>query len=78
MGPPKKGINKKYKVVFMICFEKKTGSMKQVFGFPSGPGGFMELREAGRNHLHLSWYLIVPGVTSYEQKPWVGFFYRPQ
>ena len=28
----------------------------------------MGLREAGRNHLHLSWYLVVPGITSYGQK----------
>ena len=38
--------------------------------FPRGPGGFRELQEAGRIHLHLSWYLFVPGVTSYNQKPW--------
>ena len=37
--------------------------------FPGVPGGFRELREAGRNHLHLSWYLIVPGITSYDQIP---------
>ena len=42
--------------------------------FPGGPGGFMELREADRNHFHLSWYLIVPGVTSYDQKPSWGDF----
>ena len=39
-----------------------------------GPGGFRELREAGRNHFHLSWYLSDTGVTSYGQKPWGGFF----
>ena len=27
--------------------------------FTEGPGGFRELREAGRNHFHLSWYLSV-------------------
>ena len=32
--------------------------------FPRGPGGFRELREAGRKLFHLSWYLLVPGVTS--------------
>ena len=36
--------------------------------FPEGPGGFRELREASRKHFHLSWYLLVPGVTSYDQK----------
>ena len=39
------------------------------FAFPVGPEGFRELREAGRNHVHLSWYLLVPGITSYDQKP---------
>ena len=40
-----------------------------LLAFPGGPGGFRELREAGRNHFHLSWYLLVPGITSYDQKP---------
>ena len=30
-----------------------------------GPGRFREVREAGRNHFHLSWYLSVSAVTSY-------------
>ena len=37
--------------------------------FSRGYGGFRELREAGRKHFHLSWYLSVPVVTSYDQKP---------
>ena len=36
--------------------------------FVEGPGGFREVREAGRNHFHLSWYLSVSVVTSYDQK----------
>ena len=37
----------------------------------------MELREAGSNHFHLSWYLQVPVVTSYGPKPsWGNFVYR--
>ena len=36
---------------------------------------FRKLREACRNHFHLSWYLLVPGITSYSQKPWGGFFF---
>ena len=41
-----------------------------MFGaFPRGPAGFRELREVSRNHFHLSWYLQVPVVTSYGQKP---------
>ena len=31
------------------------------------------------NHFHLSGYLIVPEITSYDQKPsWGEFFYRPR
>ena len=45
--------------------------------FSRGPGGFRELREAGRNHFHLSWYLSVPVVTSYGQKPSWGDFFKP-
>ena len=49
-------------------FSKDSGSETDVFGFCRGPGGFREVREASRNHFHLSWYLIVPGITSYDQK----------
>ena len=35
--------------------------------FSQGPGGFRELREADRNHFHLSWYLPVPGIMSYDR-----------
>ena len=50
-------------------FSKNFRVRKLVFlAFPGGPGGFREVREAGRNHFHLSWYLIVPGITSYGQK----------
>ena len=45
--------------------------------FSRGPGGFREVREAGRKHFHLSWYLSVSVVTSYGQKSSRGeFFYR--
>ena len=43
--------------------------------FSRGYGGFRELREAGRKHFHLSWYLLVPVVRSYGQKPWGGNFF---
>ena len=33
--------------------------------FSEGPGGFREVREASRNHFHLSWYLSVSVVTRY-------------
>ena len=58
--------------------KKKSGSIKQVFGFFRGPGGFRELREAYRNHFHLSWYLRVPRITSMAQNLGVICFYRPQ
>ena len=43
--------------------------------FSRGPGRFGELREAGRNYFHLSWYLSVSVVTSYGQKPSGGNFF---
>ena len=50
-------------------FSVKNRVLKLRFlAFPEGPGGFRELREAGRNHFHLSWYLLVPGITNYDQK----------
>ena len=57
-----------------MFFSNVSGSNTQVLAFPGGPGGFREPREAGRNHFHLSWYLIVPGVTSYGQNPWGDFW----
>ena len=51
-----------------IFGEKFKVSENWLLAFPRGPGGFREPREAGRNHFHLSWYLLVPGVTSYDQK----------
>ena len=38
---------------------------------------FPEVLEAGRKHFHLSWYMSVPVVTSYGQKPW-GELFRPR
>ena len=56
IGPPK-GINKEYKGFFII-FSLTCRDLKLRFlAFPGGPGGFRELREADRNHFHLSWYL---------------------
>ena len=42
--------------------------------FRQCPVGFREVREAFRNHFHLSWYVSVPGITSYGQKPSWGEF----
>ena len=58
--------DKEYNDVLLFLY-KISGSIKQVFGFFRGPGGFRELREAYRKLFHLSWYLLVPGVTSYDQ-----------
>ena len=46
---------------------------RRFLAFPSGPGGLRELPGAGRNHFHLSWYLVVPGITSYGQNPGGSF-----
>ena len=55
-----------------MFFRKFAGNCRvqkpRFLAFPGGPGGFRELREAGRNHFHVSWYLLVPGVTSYANK----------
>ena len=42
---------------------------KRFLVYSRGPEGFRELREAGRNHFHISWYLLMPGIMSYDQKP---------
>ena len=67
-GPPKKGISKEYEEFSPNCSEKNRVLKLRFLAFSQGPGGFRELREAGRNHFHLSWYLLVPGVTSYDRK----------
>ena len=67
-----KGIVKKFRPNLSV----KNRVLKLRFlAFPGGPGGFRELREAGRNRFHLSWYLLVPGITSYCQKPSWGIFF---
>ena len=56
-GVPPKGINKANKEFFPI-FSLKIRVLKLRFlAFPEGRGGFREVREAGRNHFRLSWYL---------------------
>ena len=45
--------------------------ISNIFGFPEVfevPGGFKKLREACRLNFHLSWYLYVFMVPSYDQK----------
>ena len=58
--------------MFLISSVKCRVLYNRFLAFSRGPGGFRELREAGRIHFHLSWYLLVPGVTSYSQKPLGG------
>ena len=73
-GSPQKGVNKEYKESFPI-FSVKVRVLKLRFlAFYEGPGGFRELREAGRNHFHLSWYLSDNMVTSSGQKSSWGIF----
>ena len=61
-------IYKEYKDFPLICSVKCRVLKLRFFAFPRGPGGFRELREAGRNHFRISWYLLVPGITSYDKK----------
>ena len=71
-GCPKKGMNQEYKDLF-AKFSLKFEVLKlRCLAFSGGAGGFRALREASRNHFHVSWYLIVPGITSYGPKPWGG------
>ena len=67
---PKKGINKEIKYCVIIYSDICRVEKLKFLAFPGGFGGFREVREADRNHLHLSWYLLVSVVTSYDQKPW--------
>ena len=69
-GVPKKGVNKEYNDFSSNLSVKNLVLKLRFVAFPEGTGGFRELRGAGRNHFHLSWCLIVPGITSYGQKPW--------
>ena len=62
-------INKEYKIILSNFYIKFRVQKLRFLAFSRGSGGFRELREAGRKHFHLSWYLSVPVVTSYDQKP---------
>ena len=65
-----KRISKEIKDFVLIVSLKCRVQKLRFLAFPGGPGVVRDLREAGRIHFHLSWYLIVPGITSYVQKPW--------
>ena len=64
---PFKGINKEIKGFFSNFYIKFRVQKLRLLAFSRGSGGFRELREAGRKHFHLSWYLSVSVVTSYGQ-----------
>ena len=66
---PFKGINKEIQGILSNFYIKIQVLNNRFLAFSRGPGGFREVREAGRKHFHLSWYLSVPVVTSYDQKP---------
>ena len=53
-GVPQKRVNKVDKDFFMIFFEFFRGPNLRFLAFSGGPEGFREVREAGRNHFHLS------------------------
>ena len=76
--PPLQGLKKGFIGItrdFSFIFPAKDRVLYNRFlAFLWGPGGFRELREAYRKHFHRSWYLLVPGVTSYDQKP---SFFKP-
>ena len=71
---PKKGMNKEYKGFFLIFSQNSKVQKLRFLVLSEGPGGFREVRGAYRNHFHLSWYLVVSVVTSYDQKPWGATF----
>ena len=74
-GSPQKGLIRLIRIFspnFSLTFR---GLKLRFLVFSGGPGGFREVREAGRNHFHLSWYLSVSVVTSYARPLTVVKFY---
>ena len=66
-----KRVNRKF--VGIICFSYLLDQTclvlhYRIFVFSRCPGRLREVREAGRNHFHLSWYLSDAAVTSISQK----------
>jgi hypothetical protein len=66
-SPPKKGLIGIIKVCSLMFIHNVGFKNGGLLAFSGSPGGFRALREAGRNDLHLSWYLpdAVVTVTSY-------------
>ena len=69
-------MNKEIKGIVSNFYIKFRVQKPRFLFFSQGPGRFKELRGPGRKHFHLSWYLSVSVVTSYDQKPWGGFFFN--
>ena len=58
------GLIKDYKGNYSLNCKKKRVLKLRVLAFSRGPGGFRELKEAGRKHFHLPWYLFDAVVAS--------------
>ena len=54
---PFKGINNEIKRIVSAFYITNRVQKLRFLVFSRGPGGFRQLREAGRNNFHLSWYL---------------------
>ena len=53
----KKGLRRHIDIFFRIFSIHFQAITHRGLAFPWGPGGFIKVREAGRNHFDLSWYL---------------------
>ena len=60
----------------MFFVYKNSVPKYRFLAFSWGSGGFRELQEAYRNHVHLSWYLILPRITSYGSSKGYMALYR--
>ena len=54
-GSTQKRVNKANKDFFQNCYQTNRILKLRFVAFSGGSGGFREVREAGRNHFHLSW-----------------------
>ena len=61
-----KETNRDDKGLFSNCSINVRVLNDRFLAFSPASGGFRELREAGRNHFYLSWYLSDAVVTSYD------------
>ena len=61
--------------MFSSFFETIRALKDRFLAVFSGGEGFRKVREAYRKRFHLSWYLLVSGVTSYGPKFSPGGFF---